>query len=463
MSDKSNKISPFTLAMITMALIVTLRGLPLLAKHGFSSVFFFGFSAIFFLIPVALIAAELATAWPEKGGIFLWVAKAFGDKWGFLAAFMQWIPIVVWYPTALSYIAASLAYLFNPELAENKYYVLAMVLAIYWGATFINFQGLKTSGKIATLCVIFGTIFPALLIIVSGIFWLIHGHPSHITFSFSTIFPDFSNVQNIVFLAGALLLFSGMEISAVHVHDVENPRKNYPKAVFLATVVILLVNILGTLSIAIVIPKDNISLVAGVLQAFTYFFQKFNITFFIPLIAALIAFGAMGQVLSMILGPTKAMLESARRGDIPPWFKKVNKNDIPVNILITQGLIVTFFSFMFLLMPSVSSSFWILSALVIQLYLIMYLFLYASAIKLKYKYPKIERPYEIPGKKIGMWIVAGIAFIVSSIVFFITFWPPLDLATGSPLFYVGFLVISIVVMVALPLIIYSFKHKWNHK
>lgn len=463
MNVKSNKISPFTLAMITMAIIVTLRGLPLLAKHGFSSIFFFGFSAIFFLIPVGLIAAELATAWPEKGGIFLWVAKAFGDKWGFLATFMQWIPIVIWYPTALSYIAASLSYLFNPELAENKYYVIAMVLIIYWGATFINFKGLKTSGKIATLCVIFGTMLPAFLIIVSGVFWLIQGHPSQIPFSFSAMFPDFSNVQNIVFLAGAFLLFGGMEISAVHVQDVENPRKNYPKAILLAAIVILLVNILGTLSIAIVIPKDEISLVAGVLQGFTYFFQKFNITFLVPLLAALIAMGAMGQVLSMILGPTKSMLESARRGDIPPWFKKVNENDIPVNILVTQGIIVTLFSLIFLLMPSVSSSFWILSALVIQLYLIMYLLFYASAIKLKYKFPKIERPYEVPGKRLGMWIVAGVGFVVATIVFFITFWPPLDLPTGSPLFYVGFLVLSTVFMVALPLVIYSFKHKWNHK
>lgn len=462
MNVKSAKISPFTLAMITMAIIVTLRGLPLLAKHGFSSVFFFGFSAIFFLIPVSLIAAELATAWPEKGGIFLWVEKAFGDKWGFLATFMQWIPIVIWYPTALSFIAASISYLFAPELAENKYYVIGMVLVIYWAATFINFQGLKTSGKIASLCVIFGTMLPAVLIIFSGVFWLIKGHPSQISFSLSSMIPDLSNIQNIVFLAGALLLFGGVEISAVHVNDVDQPKKNYPKAILLAVIVILLVNILGTLSIAIVVPKNDISLVAGVLQAFTYFFKKFNLHYLIPLLAALIAFGAMGQVLSMILGPSKAMLESARRGDIPPWFKKVNKNDIPVNILITQGIIVTFFSFIFLLMPSVSSSFWILSALVIQLYLIMYLLFYASGIRLKYKYPKVQRPYEVPGKKIGMWIVASIGIIAAIFVFFITFLPPLDLAIGSPIFYIGFLVIGIIVMVSLPLIIYSCKKKWKH-
>ena len=461
MSDKGNKISPFTLAMITMAIIVTLRGLPLLAKHGLASIFFYGFSAVFFLIPVSLIAAELATAWPEKGGIFLWVAKAFGDRFGFLAAFLQWIPIVIWYPTALSFIAASLSYLFAPELAENKYYVLAMILGIYWIATLINFQGLKTSGKITTLCMIFGTILPAVTIILSAIFWLLKGNPSQISFSLSDVIPDLSNFQNIVFLAAAFLIFGGMEISAVHVNNVENPKKNYPKAILLAVVVILLVNFLGTLAIAIVVPKDDISLVAGVLQATTYFFEKVH--FLIPCFAALIAFGAMGQVLSMILGPTKSMLESANRGDIPPLFKKVNKNDVPVNILITQGIIVTLFSFVFLFMPSVSGSFWLLSALVIQLYLLMYLLLYASAIRLKYKYPKVQRPYEVPGKKIGMWVVASIGIIAAVFVFSITFLPPLDVATCSPLSYVSFLTVGIIVMVLLPNIIYSFKKMWHKK
>jgi glutamate:GABA antiporter len=461
MATKSEKISPFTLAMITMAIIVTLRGLPLLATHGLSSIFFYGFSAIFFLIPVSLIAAEMATAWPEKGGIFLWVSKAFGNRFGFLAAFLQWIPIVIWYPTALSFIAAALSYLISPELAENKYYIISVVLIIYWGATLINFGGLRASGRITTLCVIFGTMLPATIIIISGSVWLLQGHASQITFSVSNLIPDLSNIQNIVFLAGALLLFGGMEISAVHVNEVEDPKKNYPKAVLLSVIVILLVNILGTLGIAIVVPKEDISLVAGVMQAFTYFFEKFQVSFLVPVLGTLIALGAIGQVLSMILGPTKSMHEAAMRGDIPPCFKKVNKHNIPVNILLTQGVIVTIFSSIFLLMPSVSSSFWILSALVIQLYLIMYMFFYASGIKLKYKYPKISRPYEVPGKKVGMWFIASLGFISALFVFIITFWPPLNLPTGSPVFYVGFLLGGIILFTAIPLVIYSLKPKWT--
>lgn len=460
---KKEKISPFTLAMITLALVVTLRGLPLLAKHGLSSIFFYGFSAIFFLLPISLIAAELATAWPQKGGIFLWVSKAFGNKWGFVATFLQWIPVVIWYPTALSFIAASIAYLFNPALANNKYYILSMVLSIYWGATLINFRGLKTSGFISTFCVIFGTMLPAFVIIIFGIIWLIKGNPSQITFSFKNVFPDFSDLQNLVFLAGALLLFGGMEISAVHVNDVENPRKGYPKAILLAVIVILSVSIFGTLSIATVVPAENISLVAGVLQAFSHFFEAFNLGFLLPIMALLISFGAMGQVLSMIIGPTKSILEAAKRKDLPPIFAKVNSHGIPVNILIAQGVIVTIFSFVFLMMPSVSSSFWILSVLVIQIYIIAYLLLFTAAIKLRYKFPDIKRPYKVPGKNFGMWTLALIGIIAATFVFFISFLPPSNLATGSKSFFIGFLLTGVLVMTLIPLIIYKIRNLWINK
>jgi putative glutamate/gamma-aminobutyrate antiporter len=460
---KREKITPFMLAMITIALIVTLRGLPMLARYGLSSIFFYSFTALFFLIPVSLIAAELATAWPQEGGIFLWVTKAFGDKWGFVATFLQWIPIVIWYPTALSFIAAAISYIFNPELAANKYYILSVILIIYWGATFLNFKGLRVSGWVSSLCATFGIIIPAAIIIILGALWLFQGHPSQISFEAKNIIPDLSKFKNIAFLAGAFMIFAGMEIPAVHVNKVENPRKGYPKAVLMAVIAILTIAFFGTLSVAVVVPKEEISLVAGVLQAFSNFFEVFNLKYLVPLIAFFIALGPSGQVLAMILGPTKSMLASARRGDLPPFFKKVNKHDIPVNILITQGIIVTIFSMIFLFMPDVSNSFWILTVLTIQLYLIMYLFFYAAAIRLRYKYPDAERPYKVPGKNFGIWLagLGGIAAVI--FVFFVGFFPPPELPDDKACFFVSFLIIVILIMIIVPLVIQGCKKLWKEE
>lgn len=461
MESIKKKISPFILAMITITLIVSLRGFPFLAVYGLGSIFFYLFSAIFFLIPLALISAELATTWPEKGGIFLWVSKAFGNRLGFVATFLEWMESIIWYPTALSFIAMCLSYLIDPNLAENKYYALSVVLIIYWAATYINFKGLRVSGLVSTFAMILGTFLPALIIIISCISWLIGGHNSQISFSWHGIIPDFSNWENLSFLAGTFLAFAGIEVSAVHVNEMENPKKEYPKAIFLAISIILFICVFGTLSIATVIPKGEISVIAGVMQAFSNFFTELNIQFLIPIMAGLISFGTLGQILSWIIGPSKAMLESAKRKDLPSWFAKTNKNNIPVNILLTQGLIVSFLSSIFLLMPSVSSSFWMLSILAILDYMLMYFLLYASALWLRIKEPNINRPFKVPGNKWGIWVISFFGIIALFMVYCLSFMPPLFFPKEKILFFDLFLIIGIIILISIPLVIYSFKDKWK--
>src|SRR6185437_14865497 len=104
------------------------RTLPIGAVYGFSLVFFYLVAALVFFIPTILVTAELATAWPNTGGAYIWVREAFGPHCGFMVIWLQWIYNVVWYPTILAFIGATLAYLFDPALANNKYFLIAVVL-----------------------------------------------------------------------------------------------------------------------------------------------------------------------------------------------------------------------------------------------------------------------------------------------------------------------------------------------
>ena len=110
-SASAKKLGIATLAIMNIVAVVSLRGLPAEAEYGLSSIFYYLFAAVFFLIPVSLVAAELATGWPEKGGVFRWVGEAFGPRWAFLAMFMLWIEVTVWFPTALTFSAVSLAFI----------------------------------------------------------------------------------------------------------------------------------------------------------------------------------------------------------------------------------------------------------------------------------------------------------------------------------------------------------------
>jgi amino acid transporter len=199
-------LNVFTLVMMNLAVICTLRGLPMMAEDGFSLVFYYLVTVLVFVIPVSLVSAELATSWPPRGpgGVYIWVKEAFGERWGFLAIWLQWIQNVIWFPTALSFIAGTMAYVFAPQLANNKVYMVVVILVVYWGGTLANFRGTKTSGTISSICVIGGVFVPGALIIMLGIIWIFGGNVSQISFSAHTFFPDLSDINNIVFLAGAL-------------------------------------------------------------------------------------------------------------------------------------------------------------------------------------------------------------------------------------------------------------------
>src|SRR5207302_912528 len=105
------------------------------AEYGLSSIFYYLFAALFFLIPVSLVAAELTTGWPQKGGVFRWVGEAFGPHLGFLAIWLQWLESTIWFPTVLTFSAVSLAFIgpnqtWDTALSANKWYTLGTVLIV---------------------------------------------------------------------------------------------------------------------------------------------------------------------------------------------------------------------------------------------------------------------------------------------------------------------------------------------
>jgi putative glutamate/gamma-aminobutyrate antiporter len=455
-------ITVFTLAMINVAAIGSVKNWPVNAEYGFASIFYFLLATVVFFLPISLITAELATGWPKSGGVFAWVKEAFGHRTGFLAIWLLWVENAFWYPTILSFLAATIAYIFNPALASSIPYTIAIILISFWVATFANLAGMKTSGIISSLGVIFGTFIPGGLIILLGLSWYAGNHPLEISFSWNSFIPNFSSVDQVVFFTGVLLSLCGMEMSAVHVRDVRDPQKNYPKAILLSALLIVGMSILGVLAIASVIPQKQISLVAGSMQAFSYFVDAYGLKWMTPYIAALIAAGAFGSLNTWVIGPTKGILAAARTGDLPPYFRAVNVKGVPARLLIVQAIFVSLLSLVFVFMPTISSAFWILTTIVAQLYLIMYILLFAAAIKLRYKRPGIDRPYKVPGGKFGIWIASGVGILSSAFALIIGFFPPAQIITGSRAFYISFLAVCIVIACLGPSIILLFqKPSWK--
>jgi len=445
------------LALLNLAVMTSLRNLPIVSEYGFGSPFLYLVVAVVFLFPAALVSAELATGWNRTGGIYIWVKEAFGPGWGFFAVWMQWIHNVTWFPAILSFSATALAYLINPELAENKWFLISCILGGFWGFTFFNYYGLKTSSWFSAFGVFCGTIIPGIFLIVLGLIWALSGETLAIAYSPDALIPSLKDPQNLVFLTGLFLAFGGLEVSAVHAREVQDPQKTFPKAITIAAIVALVVYAAGALSIAIMIPKEQISLIGGLMEAFSLFLKHFHIEWLLVPLGLMIIMGAVGELNAWIIGPVRALHATSKHGDLPPIFQKLNKHGMPINLLLFQGVVVSISSLVFLLMPSASSAFWILSAMSAQLYLIMYFLMFLSAIKLRYSHPHVVRTYRIPYHMPGIWFVGSLGALSSLFAILIGFVPPGQLQVGNIYFYEGFLIIGIFLMSIIPYFIYKFK------
>ena len=161
MNGKSKSMSVFTMSMLTVAAVLSLRNLPSQAEYGYSVIFYLVAAAVCFFVPSALVSAELASAWPEEGGVYCWVKEAFGPKWGFVAIFMQWVENLPWFPAVLTFVASSIAYVVDPKLATNRWFVLITIWVSLWLATFLNFKGMRLSAFLSSSGAIAGTVAPA--------------------------------------------------------------------------------------------------------------------------------------------------------------------------------------------------------------------------------------------------------------------------------------------------------------
>ena len=461
------RLSVMTLAIMNVTAVVSLRGLASEAVYGLSSAFYYLFAAIVFLIPTALVAAELAAMFSDKqGGVFRWVGEAFGARTGFLAIWLQWIESTIWYPTVLTFGAVSIAFIgmdqtHDMALASNKIFTLVIVLAIYWIATFISLRGLGWVGKISKWGGLIGTIIPAGLLIVLGIIYLATGGHNYMDMK-GSFFPVLSKFDNLVLASGIFLFYAGMEMMGIHVMEVDNPKRNYPKAILIGSLITVCIFVLGTFSLGFIIPAKDINLTQSLLIGFDNYFRHFHISWAGPIIAIALMFGVLAGVLTWVAGPSKGIFAVGKAGYLPPFFQKSNSRGVQRNILLIQGGLVTLLSLLFVVMPSVQSFYQILSQLTVLLYLIMYMLMFAAAIALRYKMRDTDRPFRL-GKGNGlMWLLAGLGFCGSLLAFVLSFIPPGQIAVGSKTVWFSVLIIGCIVVVIIPFIIYAMrKPSWQ--
>src|SRR3954465_1437205 len=446
MIAKPTYITWLTLAFMTTASVASLRSAPTMAVYGLTCVFLYIVPAIIFLIPQALVAAELASGW--TGGVFRWVSEGMSPRWGLLAVWCQFAVTIFYYPTLLGFVASTLAYIFNPDLADNGVYTGIVIVTVFWLGVFMSARG-GTGGiaKLASSGLLIGTLIPGAILVILGLIYLLQGNASAAPMDASHLVPKWTGIASLVLIVNNFLSYSGMEMNAVHVGSLKNPSGEFPKAMFFAMGLVLLIFILPALAISWVIPAEQLSLTAGVMQAFDAFFAYFHLAKLVPIVAIALVCASAGGMLTWLAGPSKGLLMIARReGYLPPFFQRQNENEVAVNILVVQGAVTTVIALLYALVPSVSSAYWILSVMTTQVYLVVYLLMFVAAVRLRRNQPDVERGYKAPALK----FLCVVGFLASGAAILIGFVPPSQFENGNDVAYVGMILAGTVLLGLLP-------------
>jgi glutamate:GABA antiporter len=453
----------FSLVMINVIAVDSLRSLPIAAQFGLAIPFLYGMVALFFFIPSALITAEMATAYPSTGGVYIWVRNAFGARWGWFTIWLQWIYNVVWYPTMLAFILATLTYLIDPNLIQNKIFVLSLMLILWWLVTGISCLGIRVSSRVSTFGALVGTLIPMFFMIGFAAYSLLSTQTLALPFSKVAFFPSLQDTHHLAFLTTVVFGLMGLEMSAVHAGDVQQPQKNYPRALFFSVPVILGTLILGGLAIALIVPPGQLNILSGLMAGYALFLNHYHLDFLLPILIICIILGSLCSVSTWVMGPIRGLLVASAESQIPclQGLLKQNRFGAPVNALLFQGALVSLLTGLLILVPSVKEAYWLLSVMTAQLALLFYIILFLTAFRLRCQSP-IQTPgtYRIPGGKVGIGFVTLLGLTACLATFILGFLAP---EVTESAHWTRWLIVGIVVLCLIPYAIMSLRLKQTEK
>lgn len=429
-STGKEKIGLILLILLMTGAIDNIRNLPSTATSGTYIFFFFAVAVLLFLAPVALVSAEMTATYTAKGeeGIYGWVKKAFGPNIAMLAIWFQWINILIWFPSILTFIAGTIAYLFNPDFAQNIKFTIIFITVVFWSLTILNLKGLRVSAIFASACTFFGMVVPMLLMVIFALIWLLNSYTINIHFELGNLIPSFTSTESWMGLTAIIASFLGLELATVHIRNVANPKKTFPLALLISVIFIVFTMVLGALAVAIIFPQSEIDIVHGTIKTFKVYLESLGIPMFFYYVLGLMIFiGSIGSMINWMISPARGLLQAADDHFLPDALDKTNKHDVPSGILILQAIIMTIICLLLELVPSVQAYYWLLTALSTQIYSLMYLMMFFAALKLKLTNKESTRnneDFNIPGGKFGMVFVCilGIVGTISCVI--VGFIPP---------------------------------------
>ncbi len=440
--------------------VVGLRWIARGARAGPESVTLWILACLAFFVPLAAAVAELSSRYPDQGGVYVWVRKAFGLGHGFICGWCLWVNNLFYFPSVLLFGAANLAAMGGERwawLATSRWYAVWFVLAGIWIAAGINIVGLRL-GKWLQNAGALGLWVPAGLLIGCGALAFLR-FGSATTFSASTMVPHGDALDTIGLWSAMCFAFSGFEITSLIGQEIHRPQRVIPLGVLIAGVLTTIIYIVGSTSVLVAVPSSSLKELSGITDAVQLVAGRVGLGGLGALTGGLLALNALAGTASWTAGAARVPFAAGVDNVLPAAFARLHpRYRTPHVALIVQSIAASaiFLASVFVVVAgrttSVQEAYDILVNLTILIYFVPYLYLFGALIRLRRETgARAVGEIRVPGGRVGVWAIAATGFIATAIALGLTFVPP---PGANAVTFEANLIVQAAVMIGVGIVLY---------
>lgn len=430
------------MTLFTVCAILIVDQLAASAAIGVQSIFWWVLTLLLFFIPYGLITAELGSTYPEEGGIYAWVRRAFGPRWASRTAWLWWVNVAFWMPSVYILFAGIVAELVAPDMSLAI--KIAITLVLTWLTVGINILTLNMSKWVPNV----GAAFKVIIMLAIGtggiVYAMRHGVANR--FGLESLRPSWG--ASLAFLPVIVYNYLGFELMSGAAEEMKDPARDVPRAIVRSGAIIAFFYIFATVGILLALPSQEIGLISGLPDTFHRLFGTGNAgNAAVYLLCGMALYTLVANMVTWTLGANRSAAEAANRGDLPAIFGKLHATyRTPASSAIIGGVVG---SAMLLIYAAMASSaedlFWTTFAFSSVVFLLPYFLLFLAFLKLRRSDTVTPRPYRVPGGYAVAVTLAGtcMAFVLQAIVFFI--YKPGNYDPGYVLAVIGGVIATLIV------------------
>ena len=425
---KKKKFRLFDAVLATVCITLVAESVAPTASIGNSQYFWWILLLVAFCLPYGLISAELGSTYTSDAGMYSWVKRAFGKRWASRVAWYYWINFPLWIASLATAITDVVLSAFNVEL--SIWWILIIQVAYTWIVSILGCFRISENKWVVnfgTFCkILFMVGLGALGIYVACTYGLAN------EYTIASMFPSLDFV-GIGFVAVIIFNFIGFEVVSTFADDLENPKKEIPKAVILGGLLMALFYLLPSFGINVAIPVADIPTSTGITESFAILLAKIGVApeitnIIIIAVGILFIYTMVANIVSWNFGVNSVAKYSAEDGGLPKVFAKTNKHGVPYMASIINGVVATIIVVIGLLIPEGAADiFWTFFSFSLITLLLSFLPFFPAFLKLRKLDPNIERPYKISGGKLKLTLMTYVPLVLLILGIFFTLFPEFNI------------------------------------